>query len=98
MKGGSKIAKVAIRKEEKFEGGYIYRYILNMEESIRVASYKLPLYSITVELTDKDGNTTSADTKEIFADVGKAFSFFDMLVRNLATPIDLAYIVEDEIS
>lgn len=98
MKSSSKIARTAIRKEEKFEAGYVYRYILNMEESVRVASYRLPLYSITVELTDKDGKTTSADTKEIFADLGKALSFFDKLVRNLATPIDLAYIVEDEIS
>ena len=97
MKANSKIKRVAIRKEERFEDGFTYRYILNMEESVRVASYKLPLYSITVELTDKDGNTTTADTREIFADVGKAFSFFDKLVRNLATPIDLAYVVEDEI-
>ncbi len=98
MKNSSKTTKTAIRTEERIEDGFVYKYILNMEESIRVASYKLPLYSISVKLTDRDGNTTAADTKQIFADLGKAFSFFDMLVRNLATPIDLPYIVEDEIS
>ena len=87
-----------VRHEEKSKDGYIYSYSLNVAESGRVASYKLPLYSVTVELTDPYGDTTSAQTKEIFADVGKAFSFFDKLVRNLATPIDLAYVVEDEIS
>ena len=97
MKNGSKISKIAVKKEEKFENGYTYKYVLNMQESLKVASYKLPLYSISVELTDKNGVKTSAETKEIFADVGKAISFFDTLVRNLATPIDLAYIVEDEL-
>ena len=98
MRSNSKTQKKIIRFVEKVNNGYIYRYSLYMGESFMVASYKLPLYSITVELTDKDGAVSSADTKEIFADVGKAFSFFDMLVRNLATPIDLAYIVEDAIS
>ena len=49
-------------------------------------------------ISDPEGDTTSAETRELFADIGKAVSFFDKLVRNLATPIDLAYIVEDEIS
>ena len=97
MREDSKTAKAAIRKEERFENGYVYRYVLNMEKSIKVASYKLPLYSISVELTDADGITTRAEAREIFADVGKALSFFDKLVRNLATPIDLAYVAEDEI-
>ena len=87
-----------VKHEEKLKDGYIYSYTLNVAESASVASYKLPLYSITVELTNPSGDKTRAQTKEIFADVGKAFSFFEKLVRNLATPIDLVYVVEDEIS
>ena len=94
----SKMARRVVRQDVKFDRGYTYVYTLSVSESGRVASYKLPLYSISVELTDPEGDTTSAETRELFADIGKAVSFFDKLVRNLATPIDLAYIVEDEIS
>ncbi len=75
-----------------------YRYELIMKESRGVASWRIPLYSIKVNMTDSAGNDTSADTKDIFADAGKAILFYEKLVRNLATPIDLAYILEDEIS
>ena len=94
----NKISRRVVRHEEKFDKGYVYGYTLSVSESGRVASYKLPLYSISVELTDPAGDTTQAETRELFADIGKAISFFEKLVRNLATPIDLAYIVEDEIS
>jgi hypothetical protein len=78
--------------------GATYRYTLIMSESNKVASYKLPLYSIEIEMTDKDGNVTNARTKEIFADVGKAISFFRKLSENLATPLNLLYILEDEMA
>lgn len=98
MRSNSKVSRRIMREEERREGGYSYKYTLSVCESVSVASYKLPLYSITVALTDAEGNTTCGDTREIFADLGKANSFFDKLVRNLATPINLAYVVEDEIS
>ena len=68
-----------------------------MCESVRTASYRIPLYSISVRMTDSRGNETSASSNDIFADAGKAIIFFDKLVTGLCTPIDLAYIVEDEI-
>ena len=94
----NKFTRRALRKEERLDGGYLYRYTLSVTESGRVASYKLPLYSIAVELTTPEGEVTEAQTKEIFADAGKANSFFESLVEGLATPIDLAYIVEDEVT
>ena len=42
------------------------------------------------------GKRWNAKTRELFSEGNKAKAFFDKLVRNLATPIDLAYIVEDE--
>ena len=96
MKGKNKTEIKTIRAEERIADGFVYKYALNAEQSIRFSSYTLPLYSISVSLTDKSGSTTTANTKQIFADVGKAFSFFDCLVRNLATPVDLEYVVEDE--
>ena len=78
--------------------GARYCYTLIMSESNKVASYKLPLYSIEIEMTDAEGNVTNARTKEIFADVGKAISFFKKLSENLATPLNLLYILEDEMA
>lgn len=85
-----------IKRVVREADGSHYRYLLVMSESNKVASYKLPLYSIEVEMTDPEGNRTHARTKELFADVGKALSFFKKLTDNLATPINLPYIVEDE--
>ena len=94
----SKIAikETVIKNEIRESDGARYIYSLLVSESNKVASYKLPLYSVGIEMTDADGNVTKARTKEIFADVGKALSFFRKLADNLATPLNLPYIIEDE--
>ena len=63
-----------------------------------VADFRLPLYSIRVDMTDKHGNRRQANARDVFSNIDKAAEFFDKLVRNLATPIDLAYILEDEMT
>ena len=47
-------------------------------------------------MVDPFGNNRQADARDIFSDKEDAEAFFDKIVRNLATPIDLAYILEDE--
>lgn len=94
---GKTVMKDTIIKSDVREAeGAIYRYSLIVSESNKVASYKLPLYSIEIVMTDADGNTTCARTRDLFADVGKAISFFKKLSENLATPLNLPYILEDE--
>ncbi len=89
--------KESIIKETREADGIIYTYTLMLHEDIKLSTIGIPLYSISVEMTVlANGVTTSATTKELFADEDKARAFFDKLVRNLATPIDLAYILEDE--
>ena len=85
-----------IRKEVREAEGARYTYTLVVSESNKVASFKLPLYSMEIEMTDKHGKVTRAETSELFADVGKALSFFKKLYENLATPLNLPYILEDE--
>jgi hypothetical protein len=85
-----------LRKDVKEADGTRYTYRLVMCESNKVASFKIPLYSVEVEMIDSYGNTTSARTGELFADVGKAISFYKKLCDNLATPLNLPYILEDE--
>lgn len=94
--GKTIIKDTVIKSETREADGAIYRYSLVMSESNKVASYKLPLYSIEIEMTDPEGQKTSARTRELFADVGKALSFFKKLSENLATPLNLPYIIEDE--
>ena len=94
--GKTVVKDTVIKKDVREADGARYCYTLIMSESNKVASYKLPLYSIEIEMTDAEGNVTNAKTKEIFADVGKAISFFRKLSENLATPLNLLYILEDE--
>ena len=85
-----------LRKEERIVDQNEYSYELIMREGANTACWRMPLYSIRVKMKDACGVSRSADTSDIFADINKAITFFEKIVRNLATPIDLAYIVEDE--
>ncbi len=93
-----KFKDTVIRQDHKDDGENKYTYQLIMREGARLASYKIPLYSVKVVMTDGTGDSTSASVKDVFADAGKAISFYEKIVRGLATPIDLRYIIEDEIN
>ena len=97
MKKRIKVTETVIGAKTVEKDGYVYCYTLLKRESRRVVSFRIPLYSIKIELTDPSGNKTEAESRDIFSDLGKAIVFYDRLVRNLATPIDLAYVIEDEI-
>ena len=97
MKKRTKVTETVIGTKTIEKDGYVYNYTLVKRESRRVVSFRIPLYSIKIELTDPNGKKTEAESHDIFSDLGKAIVFYDRLVRNLATPIDLAYVIEDEI-
>ncbi len=84
-----------IRREERAADGYEYVYELTVNESDRVASFKLPLYSISVKMSKGGEALTYARSGDVFSNEKKAISFFEKIVENLATPIDLAYVLED---
>lgn len=97
MKYAKKTTDTVIRTEIKEADGAKYKYELITRKSTKLVCFNLPLYTIRIEMTSENGEHTKAETGELFSDVGKAISFFDKLVKYLATPIDLAYIVEDEL-
>ena len=70
---------------------------LLLRRGTRTADFGLPLYSIKISMTDPSGNTSQREATDVFANSEQATVFFDRLVRNLATPIDLGYVVEDEV-
>ena len=86
-----------VKKEVRDEGGYEYTYELLLHRGTRTADFGLPLYSIKISMTDLNGNTSQREANDLFASLEQASLFFDKLVRNLATPIDLCYVVEDEV-
>jgi hypothetical protein len=89
--------KTVIKSVSKTTEEATYVYTLFYEQSKRVASFGIPLYSITVEMLSGTARTEHT-VKEIFADIGKASVFFNMLAENLASPRDLPYILEDSIT
>ena len=93
----AEIASECVRCERRDACGYIYTYTLTLHNETKYSSIGIPLYSISVEMTElKTGRSSTASTDKIFADEAVATAFFDKLTRSLATPIDLAYILEDE--
>lgn len=97
MRSKERTKDTVIRRDERSDGGYAYRYELISRESESVASFGIALYSVRVELTSPSGEVTSAEANDVFADAGRAILFYEKLVRNLATPVDLAYVAEDEL-
>ncbi|MBO5946023.1 MAG: hypothetical protein J6Q69_05390 [Clostridia bacterium] len=88
-----------VREEIRCSDDAVYTYTLKSCERARNLGYGFPLYSIHIDMCEHiSGRRTSAYTDELFSSEMKAVSFFEKLVRNLATPIDLAYVVEDEFS
>ena len=96
MKLGSRTSEINLKSEVRQSEGRLYEYTLTVNRSPYTASYRLPLYSISVNLTDRDGIKSQRSAENAFVDPERALAFFDRLVENLATPIDLPYILEDE--
>ena len=88
--------ETVIKNASLSSDGIKYTYTLSVNISDKVASFRLPLYSLEVRMLMPDGKETRASAENAFADIGKALVFFDKALRNLITPIDLAYVLEDE--
>ena len=96
MKKRRDVKEILMKSETVVSRGASYTYSLFVRESNRVASYRIPLYSITVEMTDTDGHRTYAEARDAFSDIGKAVVFYEKIMEHLATPLNLPYILEDE--
>ena len=90
------MVETVIRRDEVSRDNANYLYELTVRENKLTASYGIPLYSVSVAMRDTEGELTEASVKDAFADAGRAIVFYEKVVRYLATPIDLIYILEDE--
>ena len=93
-----KTTEKIIKSSVKECGSTKYSYNLTVSESEHVASYGIPLYSVKIEEYDEGGLVNGAVVKEMFVDPGRALAFYDNLVRRLAGPVDLSYILEEDYS
>ena len=87
----SKTATKTVRTEIRRAFGNEYKYELILNESA------IPLYSVKIELKMITGSFTKAESHELFYDEHEAKTFFELLVDNLVTPINLPYVIYDEL-
>ena len=87
-----------IRRDEKFDGENLYSYELVMKEGESLASWRIPLYTINISMKNANGNHTESSATDAFSDASRAIRFYEKLVKSLATPIDLLYVLEDEVA
>ena len=97
MRKRNEIKEIVMRSEIVIDEGITYTYTLCVRESDRVASYRIPLYSVTVKMVEGDGVETYAEARDAFSDVGKALVFYERIIEHLATPLNLPYVLEDEL-
>ena len=92
----TKKKNMLVRSERRQEDGNEYEYTLTVSESDKTASFRLPLYSIRVAMTTADGQRRETELNDAFRSPRTAFTFFNRIVDNLATPIDLPFVFEDD--
>ena len=85
-----------IRRDEREDDYHLYNYELTVRRGCETACFRIPLYSVKVSMTDNLGNVSSKVLSDAFSDAEKALNFYEKAVNHLATPIDLAYVFEDE--
>ena len=85
-----------IRSEESIDGSAKYVYRLIGSEAEISSTVKVMLYSIEVEM-NRNGSITSYKSGNLFLNKDKAERFFVKLIKNLATPANLPYLIEDSL-
>ena len=85
---------LTLRKEKREFQDSIYNYELSAENTDDFK--KSTCYGISIELICNGGKTTCFK-KQKFKNEEKATEFFNMIVENLVTPLNLPYVIKDEI-
>lgn len=80
-----------IRETIVASGGYTYKYTLS------VAKDTPSVYSLKVVMRGSEDEVRSNTASIAMSDGGRAIAFYNKLVKNLATPTNLQYCIEDEL-
>lgn len=80
-----------IRETIVASGGYTYKYTLS-------AGMDTPsTYSLKIVMSGGGDEVRSNTASVAMTDGGRAIAFYNKLVRNLATPANLQYCIEDDL-
>ena len=82
-----------IRTVVRANAGMNYRYELILKRG-ELGSWQ---YSVSISLKSSDGLIATSAEREINGNESAARRFFDKLTENLVTPINLPYVIEDEL-
>ncbi len=83
-----------LRRDTVTEGGIEYTYTLSA--SLDEGGDEYSSYSIDIGMIFNRGEIRNATAKAAFCDKDRANLFYEKLLKNLATPTDLSYVLEDE--
>ena len=86
---------IIIKSDNVVSSGLKIHYELTLKESARFSSFKLPLYSISIEMEDQEGKQSSYKATDVFSDINKALEFYIKIVEGIVTPSEMPYIIED---
>jgi hypothetical protein len=84
----TKSSKNVLRKDKRIHNGDEYNYSLAISDGNG--------YLISIKMKYDGGKKSEASANAVFTDSEKAIRFYEKLIRNLATPIDLSYILDDD--
>ena len=85
--------ETVIRSEKVLDRGNLYCYTLTESDSANGTM----LYSLRISLRMKNGEFSENTARDIFTEKSAAMHFFDKMLKNLATPLNLPYVIEDEL-
>ena len=77
-----------VREAVVSSDGYTYKYSLLASEG--------GMYSLKIVMQNENGEMHSDTASVMTSDGGRAIAFYNRLVKNLATPANLRYCIEDE--
>ena len=81
-----------IKTEMREKDGINYSYVLKLDEMAK----DVAPHTVEIAMKSKDGSINTFASRRIRADKTSVCALFDKLVENLATPINLPYVIADE--
>ena len=81
-----------IKSQSREKDGIKYSYTLVMNDEVSTPT----LHTVKIRMKSNDGSINTYAKEEIFAAQASAVAFLDKLVDNLATPINLPFVIADE--
>ena len=81
-----------IKTELREKDGIKYSYVLKFDDETNDPS----THTVEIAMKSNDGIINTFASRRLYAEKARVNTLFDKLVDNLATPINLPYVIADE--